>query len=39
MRIAVLARQHRQLATAFHPELDDDPRLHRYFLSMISGKT
>jgi 5'-phosphate synthase pdxT subunit len=35
----VAARQHRQLATAFHPELDDDPRLHRYFLSMISGKT
>lgn len=35
----VAARQHRQLATAFHPELDDDPRLHRYFLSMISEKT
>ena len=28
----VAARQGRQLATAFHPELDDDERVHRYFL-------
>ncbi len=32
----VAARQGHLLATAFHPELTDDDRLHRYFLSMIS---
>lgn len=31
----VAARQHRLLATAFHPELTDDNRMHRYFLEMI----
>ena len=31
----VAARQGRQLATAFHPELDADTRLHEYFLSMV----
>ncbi len=31
----VAARQYNQLATAFHPELNDDTRVHRYFLSMI----
>ena len=30
----VLARQKNILAAAFHPELTDDLRLHRYFLSM-----
>ena len=25
----------KQLATAFHPELDDDIRVHQYFLDMI----
>ena len=30
----VAARQGRQLVTAFHPELDDDTRIHQYFLSM-----
>jgi 5'-phosphate synthase pdxT subunit len=30
----VAARQGRLLATSFHPELTDDPRLHRYFLSL-----
>ncbi len=30
----VAARQGRLLATAFHPELTDDPRFHRYFLSL-----
>ena len=28
-------QQGRQIATAFHPELTDDERLHRYFLDMI----
>jgi glutamine amidotransferase PdxT len=23
------------LTTAFHPELTDDPRVHRYFLEMV----
>ena len=32
----VAARQGRLLATAFHPELTDDPRLHRYFLAMVA---
>lgn len=31
----VAAQQGNQLVTAFHPELDDDTRLHRYFLDMI----
>ena len=30
----VAARQGRQIATAFHPELDDDTRLHELFLSL-----
>jgi pyridoxal 5'-phosphate synthase pdxT subunit len=30
----VLVRQGRVLAATFHPELTDDPRLHRYFLEM-----
>jgi len=32
---AVMARQGRLLAGAFHPELTDDPRIHRYFLGMV----
>jgi 5'-phosphate synthase pdxT subunit len=32
----VAARQGRLLATSFHPELTDDPRFHRYFLSLTS---
>ena len=32
----VAARQDRLLATAFHPELTQDLRFHRYFLSIIS---
>lgn len=32
----VAARQGNQLVTAFHPELDSDPRIHQYFLSMIA---
>lgn len=31
----VAARQGKLLATSFHPELTDDPRFHRYFLSLI----
>jgi 5'-phosphate synthase pdxT subunit len=31
----VLARQDNILASAFHPELTDDTRLHEYFLGMI----
>jgi pyridoxal 5'-phosphate synthase pdxT subunit len=34
----VAARQGKLLATAFHPELTEDGRVHRYFLSMIQGK-
>lgn len=30
----VAARQGNQLVTAFHPELNDDPAVHRYFLSI-----
>ena len=30
----VAAQQGRLLATAFHPELTDDDRFHRYFLSL-----
>ncbi|MGM9618657.1 MAG: pyridoxal 5'-phosphate synthase glutaminase subunit PdxT [Oscillospiraceae bacterium] len=31
----VAARQGNQLVTAFHPELNDDVAIHRYFLEMI----
>ncbi len=33
----VAVQQGHLLATAFHPELTDDPRLHQYFLGIISG--
>ncbi|MDI6895640.1 MAG: pyridoxal 5'-phosphate synthase glutaminase subunit PdxT [Bacillota bacterium] len=33
----VLCRQGSLLASAFHPELTDDTRLHRYFLSLVSA--
>ena len=33
----VAARQGRQLATAFHPELDEDLRIHKYFLESIQA--
>lgn len=32
----VAARQGSQLATAFHPELGEDTRIHEYFLNMVS---
>lgn len=31
----VAARQGNQLVTAFHPELSDDLRVHRFFLELI----
>lgn len=31
----VAARQENQLVTAFHPELNDDTRVHRYFVEMM----
>ncbi|MBD5433889.1 MAG: pyridoxal 5'-phosphate synthase glutaminase subunit PdxT [Treponema sp.] len=34
----VAARQKNMLATAFHPELTDDLRVHSYFLNMIKGE-
>lgn len=34
----VAARQGKILVSAFHPELTDDLRLHRYFLDIIRGK-
>jgi len=33
----VAARQGKLLATAFHPELTDDPRFHQYFLEIVAG--
>lgn len=31
----VIARQGKMLVSAFHPELTDDDRLHKYFIAMI----
>ncbi|MDQ6826424.1 MAG: pyridoxal 5'-phosphate synthase glutaminase subunit PdxT [Candidatus Eremiobacteraeota bacterium] len=33
----VLVRQHNVLASAFHPELTTDRRLHRYFVAMVNA--
>jgi 5'-phosphate synthase pdxT subunit len=33
--VVVAARQRNLLATAFHPELTEDTRFHRYFLNMV----
>jgi len=33
----VAARQGKLLASAFHPELTDDLRFHRYFLEIVAG--
>jgi 5'-phosphate synthase pdxT subunit len=33
----VMARQNNLLVTAFHPELTDDDRVHRYFLQMVEA--
>lgn len=34
----VIARQGKLLASAFHPELTEDDRLHKYFIAMASGQ-
>ena len=34
---AIAAREGRALATAFHPELTGDPRIHRFFVDEIVG--
>jgi 5'-phosphate synthase pdxT subunit len=34
----VAVQEGRLLATAFHPELTHDTRLHRYFLEVVAGK-
>lgn len=33
----VMVRERNVLATSFHPELTDDPRVHRYFLAMVQA--
>ena len=33
----VLVRKGRTLAATFHPELSDDPRIHQYFLELVSN--
>ncbi|HSF17458.1 MAG TPA: pyridoxal 5'-phosphate synthase glutaminase subunit PdxT [Vicinamibacteria bacterium] len=35
----VLVREERILASTFHPELTDDPRVHRYFLESVAELT
>jgi len=34
---SVAARQEKLLASAFHPELTNDPRFHQYFLDIVAG--
>ena len=34
----VAARQRNMLATSFHPELNDDPRIHRWFIEHLIEK-
>ena len=34
----VMAQQGNLLITTFHPELTDDPRVHKYFVGMINNK-
>lgn len=36
--VIVAARQGNLLALAFHPELTDDLRIHRYFLNMVNDR-
>ena len=36
---AVAVRQGHMLATAFHPELTNDPRVHELFLRIVEGST
>ena len=34
----VMARQGSVLVATFHPELTDDPTVHRYFCQMVKGR-
>ena len=34
----VAAKQKKQLVTAFHPELNEDPRVHSYFIDIIKNR-
>src|ERR1700739_4162446 len=34
----VFVRKGKTLAATFHPELSDDPRIHRYFLELVSNE-
>ncbi|MBQ3165158.1 MAG: pyridoxal 5'-phosphate synthase glutaminase subunit PdxT [Lachnospiraceae bacterium] len=34
----VAVREKNQLGLAFHPELDQDERVHQYFITMVKGK-
>jgi 5'-phosphate synthase pdxT subunit len=36
---AVLVRKGNTLASTFHPELSEDPRIHQYFLDVVRGET
>ena len=36
--VVVAVRQENRLATAFHPELTNDPRWHRLFLQIVAGE-
>jgi hypothetical protein len=35
--VPVLVRKGKTLAATFHPELSEDPRIHKYFLDMVSN--
>jgi 5'-phosphate synthase pdxT subunit len=34
----VLVRAGKTMASTFHPELSDDPRIHKYFLDLVEGE-
>jgi 5'-phosphate synthase pdxT subunit len=36
--VIVAAKQDNMLVTSFHPELTEDPRLHQYFLQIVSAQ-
>ena len=35
----VAVRQGRVMATSFHPEISGDPRVHRYFVTLVASRT
>jgi 5'-phosphate synthase pdxT subunit len=35
---AVLVRKGKTLAATFHPELSDDPRIHKYFVDLVANR-